>query len=128
VIEMEESMTGFVNSGSGPVEDATEDNAIANIAAFASDVAAAHKLERIAETRKPSADDGDGRYTFTIELRDASTGRSHSFEVQMPGLPLDEVNYGARSGDSAWEFPRLYVDGSSWLWQFAIEACKPPEE
>lgn len=54
-----------------------------------------------------------------------------AFEVVMPGLSLDQVNYGEREKDKAWEFPRLEITGSAppalrpentrWWWPFAIE-------
>ncbi len=40
----------------------------------------------------------------------------------MPGIPLSEVRY--VKGLNAWLFPRLYVDGSSWLWEFAINMAR----
>lgn len=37
----------------------------------------------------------------------------------MPGLPLDKVRYVKGEKRSILEFPRLYVDGSSWIWYIA---------
>jgi len=37
----------------------------------------------------------------------------------MPGLPLDLVRYTGENGQNIWNFPRLYLDDSSWVWKFA---------
>jgi hypothetical protein len=42
--------------------------------------------------------------------------------VDMPGLPLHQV--ALREGDNAWLFPRLYVDGNSWLWPYALNNAR----
>lgn len=42
--------------------------------------------------------------------------------VDMPGTPLTEVRY--IDGADPWRFPRLYVDGSSWLWEFAVDMTR----
>ena len=39
--------------------------------------------------------------------------------VAMPGLPLERVRYMGEP-QNIWDFPRLYVDGDSWVWEFAI--------
>lgn len=36
----------------------------------------------------------------------------------MPGWPLGQVRW--QPDADAWQFPRLYVDGGSWLWGFAV--------
>ncbi|MCF7982270.1 MAG: hypothetical protein K9K86_09820, partial [Pseudomonadales bacterium] len=60
--------------------------------------------------RNPSADNG-GRYGFILK----KDGREKLIDIDMPGCDPDLVQ---RS--EPWVSPRLYVDGSSWLWQFAI--------
>jgi len=42
----------------------------------------------------------------------------------MPGLPLDRVRYIGAPEQNAWRFPRLFVDGNSWLWEFALEIAR----
>ncbi len=38
----------------------------------------------------------------------------------MPGFPLDRVRYIEGEKRSILDFPRLYVDGSSWIWYIGI--------
>jgi len=59
----------------------------------------------------------DGRYRFVLSRGDKTC------VVDMPGLPIDRVRYfGAEQ--NAFDFPRLFVDGSSWLWEFAITMAR----
>lgn len=104
----------IINPGSGPVADATYENAAENMATFASEVGADPEI-------KVGEDNGDGRWTFTI----SKSGATH--EVRMPGLPLEEVRYVGSEGQNIWDFPRLYVDGSSWVWEFAVRQCFRPD-
>jgi hypothetical protein len=113
-------MTITINPGTGPVEGATLENAKANMDAFAADL-----VERgmyvTGLTRREDADD-DGRYGYLLTMGDA-----RKIEIDMPGLPLDQVRYMDTEGQDIWDFPRLYVDGSSWIWMFALGQCEPPE-
>lgn len=107
-------MSVIINPGSGPVDGATEDNAIDNIKHFIADLETApdHWL------RWPELDD-DGRYGFMLWKSKNGWDKFHGHYVQMPGLPLDQVRY-IGSPQNIWHFPRLYVDGSSWVWAFAL--------
>jgi len=58
----------------------------------------------------------DGRYTYRLRLGERKT------TVDMPGIPLAEVRF-TNHGDNPWHFPRLYVDGSSWLWCWALSSA-----
>lgn len=113
-------MTIMINPGTGPVEGATVEQAKANMDAFAADL-----VERgmyvTGLTRREDADD-DGRYGYLLTMGDA-----RKVEIDMPGLPLDRVRYMDSEGQDIWDFPRLYVDGSSWIWMFALGQCEPPE-
>jgi hypothetical protein len=102
-------MTIIINPGSGPVSDATYENALANIVAFGREVGAESWA-----TEGEAATEGDGRWTFTL----ARGGQSS--EIEMPGLPLERVRYMGREDQNIWDFPRLYVNGSSWVWEFAL--------
>lgn len=51
----------------------------------------------------------DGYYPTTIHV----DGRP--VEIEMPGCDPDITQAG-----TPWVSPRMYVDGSSWLWQFAL--------
>jgi hypothetical protein len=42
-------------------------------------------------------------------------------EVLMPGLLLSQVRYTGDGYQNIWDYPRLYVDGDSWVWKYAIE-------
>lgn len=115
-------MTIFINPGSGPVADATEEHATANMAVFVLDLGA-KGLPVTNAVRRPEADYGDGRYAFALAMAD---GRS--IEIQMPGLPVDQVRYVDSEAQNIWDFPRLYVDDSSWVWKFALSVCEPDDE
>jgi hypothetical protein len=119
-------MNIIINPGTGPVAGSNEEDATANMVVFAEEVATKYGLVRVREDRAP-ANDYDGRFAYRMIHRDAD-GNDHVQEIDLPGLPLHQVNYGARPDDNPWHFPRLYVDGSSWLWSFAIGVCGPESE
>lgn len=101
----------FINPGSGPVSGTTRRNADANMRALLRD---AGLTGRVTWGRRGPIE--GGRYDYRVALR----GSKKSTIVSMPGLPLDRVRYMNAPDQNAWNFPRLYVDGSSWLWEFAI--------
>lgn len=111
-------MTIIINPGSGPVPDATAEQAAENAAMFVLDLGA-RRLPVAKAERRPDADYGDGRFAFELTMAD---GRS--IEIQMPGVPVERVRFLGEDGQNIWDFPRLYVDGSSWVWQFALSACE----
>lgn len=115
-------MNIIINPGTGPVHEATEQHAATNITVFADDLRRAG-LGVDGCTRLPDADYGDGRFAFALAMAD---GRA--VEIQMPGLPLDQVRYMKEDGQNIWDFPRLYVDDSSWVWKWALTVCEPDEE
>ncbi|MFJ7523939.1 hypothetical protein ACIQ1S_03340 [Streptomyces griseus] len=99
-----------MSPGTEPLPSATEQAALSNMATFIADLA----LEGAVVTgnkRTPEADYGDGRYAFALTL---TTGQA--FEIQMPGIALDHLR-----GEATEPFARqrLYVDGNSWLWEYA---------
>lgn len=114
-------MTVFINPGSGPVAEATEQHATHNTAVFILDLST-RNLPVVGATRIPDSDYGDGRYAFSLAMSDGRT-----VEVQMPGLPLDRVRWLGAEGQDIWDFPRLYVDDSSWIWFFALNAMEPDD-
>lgn len=108
------SGTIFINPGTGVVEDATEDNARINIKQFLKDCEGSlHWHSRRAKAK----DYGDGRYAFAVWCDEFAHKK---VEIQMPGWELERVRYLGLAGQNVFNFPRLYVDGSSWLWEFAI--------
>lgn len=115
-------MSIHINPGSGPVPAATVENASANAEAFAVDLRSAG-IDVTDVTRAEAEDYGDGRFAYRL-----TTGDERTIEVQMPGLPLEQVRYVNAPDQDIWDFPRLYVDDSSWVWMFALRACQPDDE
>lgn len=111
----------IINPGSGPVSATTEEDAVANMAAFVADLITDGQAPGEV-TRRPSGDYGEGRYCFDLAMDSDRT-----VEIQMPGRQLGWVRY-VSEAQNIWHFPRLYVDGSSWAWMFAISVCKPDED
>jgi hypothetical protein len=110
-----------INPGSGPVEGASEEQAQANMGAFCTDLRARGIIA--STVTRHEADDDGGRFGYRLGLDDGRV-----VDVEMPGLALDKVRYMGEEGQNIWHFPRLYVDGSSWIWLFALGACEPPED
>ena len=104
----------LINPGTGYVAGAHAHDARANVRAFRRELELA--MPHVVIDRWPRDDDGDGRYGFVLRRG------ARAVSVSMPGLPLDRV--ALRPGVSAWGFPRLYVDGSSWLWPFALSCAR----
>lgn len=103
----------FINPGSGAVTGATEDNAFNNMRAFIADCPISTELHF---RRVPHKDYGDGRFAFQV----IRAGHDQIAEVQMPGWTLKKVRYMGEEGQDPWDFPRLYLDDSSWLWNYAL--------
>lgn len=98
-----------INPGSGPVHNSNEEHAEANIRAFVDDLGIQGAgIQRTCES------DSRGRFGFVLELKDKRV------EIEMPGIPLENVRYLGLPEQDIWNFPRLYVDGSSWVWMFAL--------
>lgn len=102
----------IINPGSGPVRDANEEDAKLNIEQFIKDL----NKESIISYRNRKCDE-EGRYRFTLSLN----GCKH--QIDMPGIPLEQVRYMDTEEQNIWHYPRLYVDGSSWVWLFALDQC-----
>lgn len=101
----------IINPGSGPVENANHDDAGTNMAAFLKDCG-------ITEYAYFTGGVKGGRFEFTINIGDRAV------RIDMPGLPLERVRYTGADDQNIWHFPRLFVDGDSWLWQFAVSIVK----
>jgi hypothetical protein len=115
-------MPSFViNPGSGPVDATSEDNATCNMGVFTDDLRAMG-LDVETFIRRQASDYGDGRYAYDVVF-----GDGRSVEIQMPGLPVEQVRY-LGEPQNIWDFPRLYVDDSSWVWKFALSVCEPDDE
>jgi hypothetical protein len=99
----------IINPGSGPVANALLTNAEANIQQFIKDCG----IEGITAAHSPEGDER-GRFLFVL------TRGEVQHEVEMPGLPIEQVRYTGAADQSILDFPRLYVDGSSWVWKYAV--------
>ncbi|MEH0657685.1 hypothetical protein QA860_08060 [Streptomyces stelliscabiei] len=114
-------MNVVINPGSGPVSEATEQQAAGNMAVFTDDLRTRGIPVRTF-TRRPADDYGNGRYAYDVHLDDDT-----SVQVQMPGLPVDQVRWLGAEGQDIWDFPRLYVDDGSWIWFFALNCFEPDD-
>lgn len=110
-------MTIIMNPGSGPVQGATEEHAAYNMGVFTVEVMQrrGHDVVPGAE-RRPDLDD-EGRFGWALIFGD------ETYEIEMPGLPLADVRYMGLEGQNILGFPRLYVNGSSWIWKYALGIC-----
>lgn len=113
-------MSIVINPGSGPVQGASCEQAADNMKHFVVDLG----VEDLKVVPVPEKDYGDGRYCFLV-YRDGGT-RYH--EVQMPGLPLQQVRFVSSPEQNIWDYPRLYVDGSSWVWEYAVSGLSAEED
>lgn len=108
-------MSIIINPGTGPVEGTDRENADKNMVVFLKD----SHTDRFEFVRE----EGDGRYTYNVYKEGFNP-----VEVEMPGLPLEEVRYMKEEGQNIWHFPRLYVGGSSWVWFYAISEWERLED
>lgn len=100
-------MNVLINPGSGPVGgEISWDNAYENITAYIADCEIPMRVVR------SEHEDDEGRYLFVLR----NDEYDYQIEVEMPGLPLDKVRYVKGDKRSILDFPRLYVNGSSWIW------------
>jgi hypothetical protein len=99
----------LMNPGTAPVPRASERLAWANVRAFCAALGPGVRARR-----KVERDDGAaGRWLFVLRH-----GR-RSVSVVMPGCPRNMLVEPLRQGVV---IPyRLYVDGNSWYWRFALE-------
>jgi hypothetical protein len=101
-------MNIIINPGTREIDGTNEADAKANIETFVEDIGLTGVMAERLDER-----DHDGRYGYRL------THGEHSTVVDMPGWSIDRVRWMGQSQD-IWQFPRLYVDGSSWVWRFAI--------
>ena len=109
-------MNVIINPGTFDCKNATEENALINIKQFIIDCNLKGLYFRRIKENDYNNDNNDGRFCFLI-LRD---GFNKIFEIQMPGWPLEKVRWLGKESGNIWNFPRLYVDDSSWIWKYAL--------
>lgn len=101
----------FFNPGTGPVSDRTPEQAAINMGFFLDDC----RIAGLTCKRVPEHDYGDGRYAFLV-----CRAGYEPVEIQMPGRAIDRVRFTGAADQNIWDYPRLYVDGSSWVWMYAL--------
>jgi hypothetical protein len=116
-------MRVLLNPGSGPVTGDAELAYVA-IGRFVADVCnvdlRTDGRDAVVATPVGITSEGiqdDGRYRFVLSRDDRST------IVDIPGLPIERVRYWGVE-QNPFDFPRLFVDGSSWLWEFAVSQAR----
>lgn len=102
-------MHHITNPGTGSFEGSTRSNAVTNIKKLCEDLKE-RGVDAVWEWRSILDEPEDGYFAFSVGEHD----------VLMPGLPLDRVRL--HDGDNPFPFQRLYVDGDSWIWPFALNA------
>lgn len=105
-------MNIVINPGSGPVAKGTVEQSEINIQKFIEDVAIENMTYRFRKS------DESGRHDYEVY------GNNEVVEVSMPAIPLDKVRYVGTEDQNIWHFPRLYVDGSSWVWMYAVDITR----
>lgn len=108
----------LLNPGSGPVDGASEAEAIANIQDFVAEL----DLEGVSHQRAPKLDyeakhPGNGRFAFRLRYK------NRSVVIQMPGAPLHRVRY-VSEDQNIFDYPRLYVGGAGWQWHYALSIAR----
>lgn len=114
-------MRVILNPGTGPVADASEANAIACARQLAFDISdPAIRGDRgpvvlnASFERAPQHDDGEGRYAFVFRLGERSA------TIDIPGRPVERVRYIDQDSQNIWDYPRLYINGSSFVWYYVV--------
>lgn len=105
-----------LNPGTGNLNKTTEENAIKNIKNLLID---SDNFE-VNVIRIPEKDYGNGRYAFLLYKE------NFCHMIQMPGLPLEQVRFMNEDSQHIYDFPRLYIDDSSWIWFVAVENILQP--
>jgi hypothetical protein len=106
-------VAAIINPGTEPVRRSSVDEAVANMPQLLADCGVPDlRFER-------TKGDHDGRYCFTV-----TDPAGNEADVDMPGVPLADARYCNLAGENIWDFPRLYVNGSSWVWYYAVSQLR----
>jgi hypothetical protein len=103
-------MQVLINPGSGPVQNGSKEQSEINIKQFIADLEINGNYEFVKV-------EDDGRHTYKV------WNETHSHEIDMPAIPLENVRYLGTDGQKIFDFPRLFVDGSSFVWKYALNVC-----
>ena len=103
-------MQVFINPGSGAVQNGSKEQSEINVKQFIADLGINGNYEFVKV-------EDDGRHTYKV------WDENHNHEIEMPAIPLENVRYLGVEGQRIFDFPRLYVDGSSWVWKYALNVC-----
>jgi len=113
--------TFAINPGSGPVQNASLESARENMRVFIQDIALAHGLV-VKDIFRLEEEDDRGYFAFVLDVERGGTERR--IRVDMPGLPLEQVRYLGLDGQDAYNYQRVDIDRSSWLWKFAVNVSR----
>lgn len=114
-----------INPGSGPAVEASLQHAHENIKVFAKDITKVHHLT-VKDIFRLEDDDDRGYFAYALDVEKYRLERR--LRVDMPGLPLERVRYLGLPGQDAWDYQRLDLDHSSWLWMFAVSLSGPERD
>ena len=113
-------MKVIINPGTGCITGTNNvRSAEKNIKQFLRDVNCKGPVSYV---RSPDKDYGEGRYCFLI-----SNGYKTD-EIQMPGLPIERVRFTGDNNQNIWDYPRLYINGSSFVWKYAVSLAFNEDE
>jgi hypothetical protein len=101
----------IVNPGTEP-RPGTEGNAVEACNRFLAD------LDLGARAVRNEPGDCEGYYSFRIVLAGAEPGSARGVTVDFPGSDPAVTQQG-----EPWVSPRIYVDGSSWLWGIGLDVA-----
>lgn len=98
-------MSLFINPGTEP-RPGTYRNASDTIGRFV------QQLHHTVIAHREEGKDFEGYWAWRLQLLNSE----QSVEVHVPGIEPNVIEQG-----EPWVSPRLYVDGSSWLWGYALD-------
>ncbi len=110
----------IMNWGTGPLKGATLAQAYDNLEALLLETG----FVDARWCRDVDAEEEGGRFSFLVTCPDPDDLSSMTgIPVDMPGLPLEKVRF--TGGDqNILDFPRLYVNGNSYVWCFAVSVLR----
>lgn len=107
-------MKVIINPGTEPIDGASPEHAEANIKQFIHELMHDGGFEDLTYTRRRDMDKKGGWFAYNVSYVFDGWFRP-SVMVHVPGFDPETTQKG-----EPWVSPRLYVDGSSWLWGLAL--------